>query len=112
MAAATAANGFVFVSGQVAIDEHGVLVGEGDCAAQTRQCFANIERVLAEVGAGLRDIVALTSFLSDRADAPAFLGVRRSLFLEEPAASTTVIAPLLDARFLVEVQAIAALPEP
>ena len=110
MSAATVANGFVFVSGQVGIDTSGTLVGEGDCAAQTLQVFANIERILGQAGAGLVDIVQLTTFLADRADAGAYLGARRALFPADPPATTTVIAPLLDARFLVEVQAIAALP--
>jgi enamine deaminase RidA (YjgF/YER057c/UK114 family) len=49
----------VVVSGQVAQDEHGELVGAGDADAQARQVFENLRRCLAGAGAGFGDVVKL-----------------------------------------------------
>ena len=53
----------IFVSGNVSVDAGGQLVGKGDVGAQTRQIFRNIEAVLAEAGATLRDVVKITTFI-------------------------------------------------
>ena len=63
--AATAAGSAVYVSGQVALDEQGHLVGEGDCAAQAEQVFKNIERALKAAGATMDDLTKITCFLVD-----------------------------------------------
>lgn len=55
----------VVVSGQVAIDAEGRLVGPGDPGAQARQVFANLSRCLAAADAGWRNVVQLTYFLTD-----------------------------------------------
>jgi enamine deaminase RidA (YjgF/YER057c/UK114 family) len=109
MSAAVQAGGAIYVAGQVALGPDG-LVGDGDCEAQARQCFGNVDAVLGELGVGLADVVSLTAYLADPADAPAYLAVRRELFAVDPPATTTVIAALLDPRFLVEVQVVAAVP--
>src|SRR5438045_4173988 len=105
MSAAVRAGNVIAVAGQVALDEHGTLVGEGDCGQQARQCFRNVERVLAAAGATLADVVQLTGYLTDPADAGAYLAVRAEVFAVDPPATTTVVAELLSPRFLVEVQA-------
>jgi enamine deaminase RidA (YjgF/YER057c/UK114 family) len=110
MSAAVVANGTVYVAGQVAFGADGQVVGEGDCAAQTRQCLANIERILGQVGCGLADIVSLTSYLARAEDAAAFVGVRGEVFPVDPPATTTVVAALLGPTLLVEMQAIAVVP--
>jgi enamine deaminase RidA (YjgF/YER057c/UK114 family) len=51
----------VYISGQVGIDERGVIVGKDDLRAQTQQAFLNIERALASVGATFQHVVK-TSF--------------------------------------------------
>ena len=109
MSAAVQVGTTIAVAGQVAIDETGTLVGQGDCAAQARQCYANVARILAELGAGLADIIAVTGYLANAADAQAYLAVRRETFPADPPATTTVVAALLDPRFLVEVQVLASL---
>src|SRR5262245_31266293 len=53
----------VVISGQVAQDEHGELVGPGDPAAQARQVFQNLGRCLAEAGASFSDVVKLGLFV-------------------------------------------------
>ncbi len=55
----------MFISGLVAIDSDGHLVGPGDVAAQADQVYANLETVLASQGAGLEHIVKVTTFLRD-----------------------------------------------
>ena len=60
---ATRAGNLVFVSGQVGVDADGNLVGEGDCGAQSRQCFANVEAALAAAGATMSDVTKITAFL-------------------------------------------------
>lgn len=109
MADAVRVRDTIYVSGQVATGEDGQLVGPGDVAAQARQCFAKVERILRELGAGLTDIVAVTGYLADEAHAPAYLAVRAETFPADPPATTTVIARLIRPEFLVEVQVVAML---
>jgi enamine deaminase RidA (YjgF/YER057c/UK114 family) len=53
----------IFIAGQVALDAAGNLVGKGDVAAQTRQVFENIGRVLAGAGVSFSNVVEFTTFL-------------------------------------------------
>jgi enamine deaminase RidA (YjgF/YER057c/UK114 family) len=110
MSAGVVASGFIFLAGQVAIDENGKLIGEGDVGLQTEQCFRNIERILAEAGATLADVVEMTCFLAKAEYAATFLGIRAQKFANDPPATTSVVAALLDPRLLVELKAVAQLP--
>jgi enamine deaminase RidA (YjgF/YER057c/UK114 family) len=104
------AGDLVTVSGQLAFDDNGVLVGEGDIARQAEQCFRNIGSVLAAVGGALEDVVKLTSFLVDPADAAGYLETRAVVFPHNPPASTTVVvAALLVPGALIEIEALAVL---
>ncbi|MFD0526755.1 RidA family protein [Kitasatospora arboriphila] len=104
---------FVSVAGQVALDEKGELVGAGDPLAQVRQVFTNLERCLAAVGAGWRDVVKLTFFLADIADLPAVRTVWDEVLDPEhaPASSAVQVAALARPDFLVEIEAFAVVPE-
>ena len=55
----------VFVSGQVARDLDGSVVGVGDVAAQTRKVLQNMQSVLAESGATMDDVVKVTVFVTN-----------------------------------------------
>ena len=55
----------VAISGQVALDENGQLVGAGDLEAQARQVFANLDRALAAAGASFADVIKLSFYLTD-----------------------------------------------
>src|SRR5579859_7446619 len=79
----------VVVSGQVAQDEHGELVGPGDPEAQARQVFENLGRCLEGAGAGFDDVVKLGFFVLDVAYLPA-LRVARDAVIDtaRPPAST------------------------
>jgi 2-iminobutanoate/2-iminopropanoate deaminase len=97
----------IFIAGIVAMDEAGTTVAPGDIKGQTRQVLANIETVLAEAGATRDNIVKITSFLSDLKNYPGFAEVRGEFFKPPYPASTAVQAQLLNAEWLVEIEAIA-----
>jgi enamine deaminase RidA (YjgF/YER057c/UK114 family) len=100
----------VVLSGQVALDESGALVGEGDAAAQCEQIFRNVERLLSKAGSGLDDVVLLTCYLSDARHFPAYSAAKRRIFPgEAPAGTSVIVAGLLDPRFLLEVEVVAVL---
>ncbi|HEX7095224.1 MAG TPA: RidA family protein [Acidimicrobiales bacterium] len=107
MAQAVRVGDLVFVSGQVALDAEGSLVGAGDAEAQAEQCFANLERVLSHAGCGLRDVVKLTCYLASLDAFDGYSKVKARIFDGIPPASTAVRAELLDDRFLMEVEAVA-----
>ncbi|WP_225835682.1 RidA family protein [Streptomyces sp. NK08204] len=105
----TATGRFVAVSGQLALDEHGELVGKGDPAAQARQVFENLRRCLAAAGAGFTDVVKLTYFVTDMAFMPAIRAARAAHIPDDrlPASSAVQVAGLVAPEFLMEVEAIA-----
>ncbi|MGQ4383878.1 RidA family protein [Streptomyces sp. SAS_270] len=102
---------FVAVSGQLALDESGELVGEGDAAAQARQVFENLRRCLAAAGAGFDDVVKLTFFVTDMAHMPAIRAARAEHIPDDrlPAASAVQVAALVRPEFLMEIEAYAVL---
>ncbi|MFC8673422.1 RidA family protein [Streptomyces griseorubiginosus] len=104
---------FVAVSGQVALDENGELVGEGDAEAQARQVFENLRRCLAAAGASFDDVVKLTYFVTDLEDMPALRAARAEHIPDDrlPAASAVQVVGLVRPEFLMEVEAFAVLAE-
>ena len=104
---ATRAGNTVYVSGQVAADAQGNVVGKGDARAQTEQCFKNIEAALPAAGAGMDDLTKITCFLVSGDDYTAYASVRLSLFPQNgPASSTVMISALVSPDYLVEIEAI------
>lgn len=100
----------LFVSGQVAVDERGNVVGIGDCKAQAEQVMQNLATVLESAGGGIKDIIKITTFLVNRDDYGAFNEVRRRFFQNNPPASSTVIVGgLVRPEYLIEVEAIAVI---
>jgi enamine deaminase RidA (YjgF/YER057c/UK114 family) len=102
----------VYISGQVALDGAGELVGPGDVAAQARQVFENLQAALGSVGAGFEQVVKLTFYLVDATQMPAVREVRdRYVDTARPPASTAVeVRRLVRDDLLVEVEAVAILP--
>ncbi len=99
------------LSGQVAVDDDGTLVGPGDVAAQTEQVFANLERILAAHGASLRDVVNLRTYLADMGSIRDYGRVRLArLAGHEPTSTTVEVARLFLPGALVEVEALAVVP--
>ncbi|MFE2965892.1 RidA family protein [Streptomyces sp. NPDC059340] len=104
---------FVAVSGQLALDEDGKLVGAGDAAAQARQVFENLRRCLAAAGATFDDVVKLTFFVTDMAHMPAVREARDAHIPADrlPAASAVQVAALVRPEFLMEIEAYAVVGE-
>ena len=101
----------LFISGQVAQDNEGNLVGPGDCEAQTRHIMSRIQTIAEAAGATMGDVVKTTTFLTDIAGYSDFSRVRAETFPNSPPASSTVIvAGLVRPEFLVEVEAIVHIP--
>jgi enamine deaminase RidA (YjgF/YER057c/UK114 family) len=98
----------VVLSGQVALDASGEVVGEGDWDAQAEAALANLEAALAAAGARSEDVVKLTCFLTDAAGYAAYSAAKNRRFeAVAPASTCVVVAGLLDPRLLLEVEAIA-----
>ena len=105
---ATRVGNLVFVSGQVAADENGDLVGIGDARTQSEQCFRNIEAVLTAAGASWDDVTKITCFMVNADDYAAYAEVRNGIFPENgPASSTVFVTALVRPEMLVEVEAFA-----
>ena len=103
---------FVFVSGVTARDAEGRIAGVGDLAGQTRQVYENLERILAEAGATLDDVVRVVTYLRRMDDYPAMHAVRRRYWPEHAPASTTVeVGQLYDPDQLLEVEVTAVVPD-
>ena len=98
----------IYVSGQIAFDPDGNVVGGNDMKAQSKQVFDNIQAVLAEAGASMDDVVKITAFLTDLSRYGEYSEARAEAFPNNIPASTSVSAPaLVMPDFLVEVEAIA-----
>ncbi|HEX5548502.1 MAG TPA: RidA family protein [Ktedonobacterales bacterium] len=103
----------VFISGQVALDSSGNIVGQGDMRAQAQQVFENLHVALRTVGSGFRDVVKLTYFIVDMTQMPVVREVRDQFIHPEqlPASTAVEIRRLAREEFLLEVEAIAVLGE-
>lgn len=98
-----------FVSGQVPLASDGSLVGPGDIAAQCRQVFANLQSVLADIGAGFEDVAKLTTYLADPGYLDAYRAARdEMLHAPLPASALVIVQALANPAWLVEVEAIVA----
>ena len=105
---ATEANGFVFLSGQVAIDPGGGPTPP-DVVGQTALIMDNIGSILADLGLGYGDIVKTTVFLADIADFGPMNDVYGRYFeAAPPARSTFQVSALPRPQFRIEIEAIAA----
>ena len=108
---AVRAGDLLYVSGIVAVDGEGRLVGGDDVIAQTRQVFENIRAVLAAAGCGFGDVVKVTIFLADVDDRPLINPVRQEVFGTTRPASTLVEVPRLAvAGAKVEIECVALIP--
>jgi len=98
----------LYVSGQVALDQSGTLVGANDLRAQTRQVFENLRAALVASGAGLEHVVKITVFMIDASQIQVFREVRETVFKGPLPASTLVqVVRLARPEFMIEVEAIA-----
>jgi 2-iminobutanoate/2-iminopropanoate deaminase len=101
------ANGFVFVSGQVAIDPATQQVISGDVAAQTERVLRNLAGILKAAGSELGKVVRSTVFLKNMGDFAAMNEVYGRYFSTAPPARSTVEVARLPKDVLVEIDVIA-----
>ena len=101
----------IYISGQVALDPSGNIVGQGDMRAQAQQVFENLHSALQAVGAGFRDVVKLTYFIVDMTQMPVVREVRDQFIHPEQLPASTAVESRRLAReeFLLEVEATAVL---
>src|SRR5690606_36462399 len=106
----------IFVAGQLSVDENGNVVGKNDLKAQMRQVFKNLGKALAAAGADFSHVTKFTTFLVHSQDLPLFHELRKEIFAEiypngnYPPNTLLIIDRLVQQDFLIEVEAIAALP--
>jgi len=94
---AVVAGGWLYCSGQIPLDPAtGVMVGDGDVEAETRQVLSNLQAVLAEAGAKPSDVVRTTVFLADLADFQTVNGIYAEVFGDgvSPARACVQVAAL------------------
>jgi 2-iminobutanoate/2-iminopropanoate deaminase len=101
------ANGFVFVSGQIAIDPATQQVIPGDVAAQTDRVLRNLSEILEAAETGLGKVVRSTVFLKNMSDFAAMNTVYSKYFSTAPPARSTVEVARLPKDVLVEIDVIA-----
>lgn len=104
----TEANGFVFVSGQGAMDPATNTLVTGGVEAETEQVMKNIGAILADVGLGYGDIVKTTIFLADMGDFPTVNQIYGKYVAESKPARSTVEVAALPLGIQVEIEVIAA----
>jgi reactive intermediate/imine deaminase len=107
---AVRAGNLLYISGIVAVDEAGRLVGGEDVVAQARQVFSNIGSILDAAGCGFADIVKVTVYLTDIDDRPLVNPVRQEVFGSARPASTLIeVTRLAVPGAKIEVDAVALL---
>jgi 2-iminobutanoate/2-iminopropanoate deaminase len=101
------ANGFIFCSGQIAIDPATQQVITGDIAAQTDRVLRNLSEILEAAGSGLGKVVRSTVFLKNMAEFTSMNEVYGKYFSSSPPARSTVEVARLPKDVLVEIDVIA-----
>jgi reactive intermediate/imine deaminase len=101
----------VYISGQIAFDKDGTVVGAGDMKAQAEQVFKNLQAALDAAGAKFSDVVKMNTYLTDMSKAPAVREVRARYFGETTPASTLVqVVSLVRPELMLEIEVIAVVP--
>jgi enamine deaminase RidA (YjgF/YER057c/UK114 family) len=101
----------VYVSGQMAFDIGGALVGVNDMETQTRKVFENLREILSANMATFGDVVKMDTYVTDLAGLSAIREVRREFLGDEPPASTLVeISGLVHPDALIEIDVVAVTP--
>jgi enamine deaminase RidA (YjgF/YER057c/UK114 family) len=113
--AVSSAGRTLYVAGQVAYDASGHIVGKGDLRAQVFRVYENLQAALAAADAGFGDVMKMTTFVVDLTpDKAQVVREVRSRFLADdhrPASTMVGVHSLVHADLLVEVEAIATLPD-
>ena len=100
----------LFISGQVALDENGTLVGKGDAAAQTEQILKNIRGILEDAGGGISSVVSWTWYFTNMDDRVKILELRKRVLAGHAPASTGIeVSRLAQPDWLVEIECVASI---
>ena len=98
----------VYISGQIALDKDGKVVGQGDMKAQAEQVFRNLQAALATAGATFKDVVKMNTYMTDLSQLQVVRDVRARYFGDVAPASTLVqVVHLARPEFLIEIEVIA-----
>ena len=102
----------VFVAGQVALNADGEVVGAGDIVAQTRQVMENLRTGLEAAGGTFTDVVKVVNYITD-VDLFAQMAAVRKQYLVAPFPVSTLVevSALMLPELLIEIEAIAVVPE-
>jgi 2-iminobutanoate/2-iminopropanoate deaminase len=104
----------IFISGQVARNKEGSLVGKGDLKAQAGQVFENLNAALRAAGATFNDVVKINWYIKDyKPESLAGLRAVRDRYVnkDNPPASTLIgVSALAQEDYLIEVDAVASIP--
>ena len=103
---AIAANGFLFISGQLGVTTSGEFAG-ADVKSQAQRSLQNLQAILSEAGLGFENVVKTTIFLADIADFAAVNEIYAEFFKEPYPARSTVAVKTLPKGGLVEIELIA-----
>ena len=107
---AVKAGNWLYISGQIALDPGGNVVGKGDMRAQSQRVFENIAAILQQAGGTLDNLVRITAYLTDMSRYLEYNEVRTKFLGTRPPASTTVqVSCLAFDGLIVEVDAVAYL---
>jgi 2-iminobutanoate/2-iminopropanoate deaminase len=104
----------IFIAGQVAQDAKGNLVGAKDFRAQANQVFENLRTALQAVGADFSNIVKVNSYILDTSHLPVLREIRDKHFAgfaHRPASTLVQVTKLARDEFLIEIEAVAVIPE-
>lgn len=98
----------LYISGQIAQDREGRIVGKGDFTAQARQVLANLKAMVEAGGGTLEDVVKLTFYLTDVRYRQDLVPIREEFFGPKMPASTLITTPALaHPDYMLEVECIA-----
>jgi 2-iminobutanoate/2-iminopropanoate deaminase len=103
----------VWISGQVSQDKNGKMVHKGDFAGQARQALSNLKAMVEAAGGTIIDIIKVNTYLTDLRYREELARVRAEFFPDGklPASTLVGVAGLADPDMMVEIEAIAVLPE-
>ena len=104
------AHTLVFVSGLLARNAAGEIVGKGDMGAQLRQVGENLKAALEAVGAGLADLVRTCTFVTDIDEYFRHVEIRQQYFGALPTSTTVEVRRLSHPDFMVEIEGFAIIP--
>jgi enamine deaminase RidA (YjgF/YER057c/UK114 family) len=105
---------WLYISGQIPVDENGEVVGVGNLAAQIAQVFANLDATLRSAGFEFRNVVKMTTFLVRAEDVPVFRERREPYYRRHfpsgvyPTSTLVAVQRLASEEFLLEIEAVAA----